>query len=287
MAARFGERSWFWEGHVQLSLARHLERQGWAIEAMADTETKATGIDLLAMIGNRSLAVEVKGYPSVAYEHGPKRGQPKPTQPASQARQRFSHALLGMMLLRDKRPDAEIALGLPRFLTYERLLTRTRGSFEMLGFGAYLVDEEGRAALVVPHRPVGPRDGTHNPSASEAFSRLAAELTRSTPTERSSEVTTCREQVLAALARLERRHGRHIFALDEIVQEVQTATTCYSEQTIRTHVVSRMCANAPRHHAVTYSDLERVDRGCYRIRRAAGGQDATPAAPDDEWRGGS
>jgi hypothetical protein len=31
-----------------------------------------------------------------------------------------------------------------------------------------------------------------------------------------------------------------------------------------THVVSRTCANAPKHHAITYSDLERVGRGLYR-----------------------
>lgn len=99
---------------------------------------------------------------------------------------------------------------------------------------------------------------------------------------------TCRDQVHAALARLERRHDRHVFALDEIVQEVLATTTRYSEQTIRTHVASRMCADAPRHHAVTYSDLERVGRGRYRIHRKVTGPDATPAGPPGgERRGGS
>jgi len=39
---------------------------------MADTESKAPGIDLLAVKGARWLAVEVKGYPSTTYDHGPK-----------------------------------------------------------------------------------------------------------------------------------------------------------------------------------------------------------------------
>ena len=77
--------------------------------------------------------------PSTTYDHGPKRGQPKPTRPTNQARQWFSHALLGMMLMRHKRPDAEIALAFPDFPTYRRLVERTRVSFDLLGFGVYFV----------------------------------------------------------------------------------------------------------------------------------------------------
>jgi hypothetical protein len=38
----------------------------------------------------------------------------------------------------------------------------------------------------------------------------------------------------------------------------------YKESTIRTHVTSRMCANSPDNHAVTYPDLIRTDVGRYR-----------------------
>lgn len=78
---------------------------------------------------------------------------------------------------------------------------------------------------------------------------------------------TCRDEVLAAFQRLEARHGRDAFELAEIVQEVQAAGNSYKESTIRTHVTSRMCADAPDHHATTYADLERLDRGRYRRRR--------------------
>ena len=40
----------------------------------------------------------------------------------------------------------------------------------------------------------------------------------------------------------------------------------YRESTIRTHVTSRMCANAPDHLAVTYQDFIRTDVGRYRFK---------------------
>lgn len=57
-----------------------------------------------------------------------------------------------MMLLRDKRADAEIAIAFPRFTTYENLVRRTRVSFGLLGFGVYFVNEDGSSDLVLPHR---------------------------------------------------------------------------------------------------------------------------------------
>jgi hypothetical protein len=155
VTSTFGERPWFWEGSVQNALAAHLVSEGWEVREAADTESKAPGIDLLAAKDHRWLAIEVKGFPNTTYDHGPKRGQPKPTQPTNQARQWFSHALLGMMLLRDKRPDAEIAIAFPRFKTYEHLVQRTMVSFGLLGFGVYFVNENGSVDLVLPHRPVG------------------------------------------------------------------------------------------------------------------------------------
>lgn len=80
---------------------------------------------------------------------------------------------------------------------------------------------------------------------------------------------TVRHEILRAFERLERRHGRFDFRLADIAIEVQSATTQYAESSIRTHVVSLMCANAPVNHGTTYRDLERVDRGIYRRLMAA------------------
>jgi hypothetical protein len=76
---------------------------------------------------------------------------------------------------------------------------------------------------------------------------------------------TCRDEVLAAFERLERRHGRREFYLVDVVQEVR-GRTVYKESTIRTHVTSRMCADAPANHGTVYADLERMGRGRYRRR---------------------
>jgi hypothetical protein len=76
---------------------------------------------------------------------------------------------------------------------------------------------------------------------------------------------TCRQEILDAIRRLERRHARNTFDLYEIVHEVLAKTDRYKESSIRTHIVSSMCSNAPVNHATTYSDLVRVDRGRYRL----------------------
>jgi len=151
VAGWVADRAWSWEGNVQAALSQHLVLFGWEVTAAADTESKAPGIDLVATRAGRWLAVEVKGFPSTTYDHGERRGQAKPTQPTNQARQWFSHALLGMMLMRDKRPDAEIAIAFPNFETYRRLVDRTSKSFSLLGFGVYLVAEDGSVSCPVPH----------------------------------------------------------------------------------------------------------------------------------------
>ena len=77
---------------------------------------------------------------------------------------------------------------------------------------------------------------------------------------------SCRDQVLSAFNRLERQTGRGVFTLSEIVDEVLSVSSTYARSTVQTHVVSRMCANAPNNHATVYPDLLRVERGEYRRR---------------------
>jgi hypothetical protein len=77
---------------------------------------------------------------------------------------------------------------------------------------------------------------------------------------------TCRQAVLAAFGRLERRHGCKQFALLEVIQEVESVTDEFAESTIRTHVTSVMCVQAPVNHGTTYDDLDRVGRGRYQRR---------------------
>ena len=75
----------------------------------------------------------------------------------------------------------------------------------------------------------------------------------------------CREEVIAAAQALTARSGDDTFAVADIVSEMRRRGTSYAESTIRTHVTSRMCAEAPAHHGTVYADLERVDRSTYRL----------------------
>ena len=134
---------WFWEGNVQASLVAHLELEGWDITNQADTASREHGIDIVAVRHGKRLSVEVKGFPSTTYARGERAGQPKPTQPASQARQWFSHALLSVMLMRHKQPDAVIALAFPDYPTYRSLVDRTDLSLDLLGVGVFFVQEGG------------------------------------------------------------------------------------------------------------------------------------------------
>jgi hypothetical protein len=75
---------------------------------------------------------------------------------------------------------------------------------------------------------------------------------------------TARDEILVALPRLRARLGRDNFTPAEVIQELRRAGSAYTDSTIRTHVVSRMCANSPDNHAVVFTDLERVEPGRYR-----------------------
>lgn len=75
----------------------------------------------------------------------------------------------------------------------------------------------------------------------------------------------CREEVLAAARRIHGA-GHADFSPADVVRQMQRDGTQYQESTIRTHITSRMCADAPDNHGTTYADLERVGHGRYRLR---------------------
>jgi len=66
---------------------------------------------------------------------------------------------------------------------------------------------------------------------------------------------TCRQEIIDAMVRLERRHDRAAFSPSEIVAEVTLRGIGHAESTVRTHIVSAMCVNAPPNHAVRFDDL--------------------------------
>lgn len=79
--------------------------------------------------------------------------------------------------------------------------------------------------------------------------------------------TTARQQILAAARELTVR-GSVPFSPAELIGEVQRRGTSYPPATLRTHIVSTMCVNAPGYGTSRYPDLLRVARGQYRLQAA-------------------
>lgn len=134
---------WYWEGNVQATVARFLTAEGWAIESAADTASRQRGIDLIATLGARRLAIEVKGYPGTVYARGERAGQPKPTAPTNQARHWFAQALLAAVLTGGPAQRAEIALAFPAMPRFRELIARSEWALRRLGIRVFLADESG------------------------------------------------------------------------------------------------------------------------------------------------
>jgi hypothetical protein len=137
------QEEWHWEGNVQSAVVAHLAQDGWQIRRVADTEARQHGHDIEAIRNGHRLLVEVKGYPSERYVRGPKRGEPKRTQPALQARHWFATALLTGILMKDEHSQARVAIAFPDFETYRRLAERTVGTLGTAGIEVWLVDADG------------------------------------------------------------------------------------------------------------------------------------------------
>lgn len=75
---------------------------------------------------------------------------------------------------------------------------------------------------------------------------------------------TAREQLLEGVGYIT-SGGQRTFAIAEVITELERRGSGLARSTIRTHISSRMCANAPDHHGTTYDDFERVGHGEYRL----------------------
>ena len=75
---------------------------------------------------------------------------------------------------------------------------------------------------------------------------------------------TCREEILDVAAQLSRR-GDGILTPVEVLAEMRRLGSRFADSTIRAHVISRMCTNAPDNHPVVDLDLVRVGHGQYRL----------------------
>ncbi|GGM90634.1 hypothetical protein ACFFX1_37310 [Dactylosporangium sucinum] len=134
---------WPWEGSVQAIFGQLLERRGWSITSMADTATKAAGVDVLASKEDRRLGAEVKGWPSTGYADPRRADEVKRTQPSTQAGHWFAEALSKAMMLLDDKPGHESLMVLPNYPRYRDLAARTRTGRSAAGIHVVLLDAQG------------------------------------------------------------------------------------------------------------------------------------------------
>lgn len=142
---------WSWEGNVQTALVAHLRAEGWDIRSAADTASRARGIDVLAAKDGRTLAIEVKGYPSTTYARGAQQGLPKKTNPTNQAPKWFSQALVKAITTTDGSGRPEVAVAFPDYPRFRGLIAKSEWALRRLGIGVYLVRDGGAVELLLPH----------------------------------------------------------------------------------------------------------------------------------------
>jgi hypothetical protein len=77
---------------------------------------------------------------------------------------------------------------------------------------------------------------------------------------------TARSEILNAARELTGQSADGTFTITAVLAQMRRAGTAYQESTIRTHITSRMCGDAPDHHGTTYDDFQRIGDGRYRLR---------------------
>lgn len=141
---------WYWEGNVVKAVSAYLQKEGWTVKRTANTETREAGVDIHAQKSSEVLLVEVKGYPSTVYERGERKGQPKRTNPPTQARHWYGEVLFSAILRQAEHPTATVAIALPKFTPFTNLVRRMRHALTKLGIVVYVVEDSGTVKVISP-----------------------------------------------------------------------------------------------------------------------------------------
>lgn len=128
------EKEWFWEGHVQSVVVEHLRQAGYEIQFAAHTASRQQGKDVVAVApSGKPLWISAKGYPVGTLR----------TNPHTQARHWFAHALFDLVLWRGESPSVSLGLALPDKQTYRKLTSRAVWFLSAIGNCIYWVDQNG------------------------------------------------------------------------------------------------------------------------------------------------
>lgn len=91
-----------------------------------------------------------------------------------------------------------------------------------------------------------------------------------------NEGMTDRDEILEVVRVLARRRPDGSFSVEEIVAELRRRDPTCSPGAVRRHVNGGMCSNAPA-ELRNYPDLERLERGWFRLARTEQTPDRSPS----------
>lgn len=77
--------------------------------------------------------------------------------------------------------------------------------------------------------------------------------------------TSARDEILEVVKEITKERAGKSFTVSEVLDMMRNLQTNYKDSTIRTHIMSKCCINAPNHHGTVFNDYERIDRGIYRL----------------------
>lgn len=140
---------WYYEGNISRSLVNYFNKMGFTVLKDNSNNIRERGVDIIVEDSKSYIIMEVKGYPTRFHTKGLNKGKPKITKPELQAKHWFNEvvmtALLNYKKFKDK-PNLKLAIGLPKFDTYEKLVKNIEDYFydNMLEFKVYFVDEASK-----------------------------------------------------------------------------------------------------------------------------------------------
>jgi hypothetical protein len=108
----------------------YLRQDGWTIESVATTQTRAPGADIRATRSLEILIVEAKGYPATVYARGENKGKPKPSKPGVQAGHSYAQVLFDAILRQSRYPSRKVMIVMPDFSVFTNLTSRTFARIE-------------------------------------------------------------------------------------------------------------------------------------------------------------
>ena len=137
---------WYYEGNISRTLVNHFIEMGFIVLKDNSDNIKERGVDIIIRDSTSYIIMEVKGYPTRFHTKGLNKGKPKVTKPELQAKHWFNEVIMTSLFNYNKFkdvPNLKLAIGLPKFETYEKLLKNIEDYFSdnKLEFKVFLVDE--------------------------------------------------------------------------------------------------------------------------------------------------